>query len=63
MAYWFKRGYNTTTATFEINKAYTNVATVRIVQRWFQRFQEDDFSLEDKPRSGRSQETMISCWN
>ena len=56
MAYWFKRGYNTTTATFEINKAYTNAVTARTVQRWFQRFQDGDFSLEDKPRSGRPQE-------
>mgnify|MGYP000394976291 CR=1 FL=1 len=37
-------------------KLIPDVVTSRTCQRWFKRFREGDFSLEDKPRSGRPQE-------
>ena len=56
MLYWFRIQDSATRAASEINKAYPNIVTSRTCQRWFKRFREGDFSLEDRPRSGRPQE-------
>ena len=56
MLCWYKRGVKATRASAEINEAYENAVSTRTIQRWFQRFQESDFNLEDRPRSGRPQQ-------
>ncbi|KAH9511296.1 hypothetical protein DERF_009764 [Dermatophagoides farinae] len=49
MLYWYKMGISATRAAVETNEAYENAVSTRTVQRWFQRFQEGDFNLEDRP--------------
>ena len=56
MLCWYKRGVKATRASAEINEAYENGVSTRTIQRWFQRFQEGDFNLEDRLRSGRPQQ-------
>jgi histone-lysine N-methyltransferase SETMAR len=54
MLYEFRQGKNAAQATRAICSVYGDgILDERCCQRWFKRFREGDFCLEDKPRCGR----------
>jgi histone-lysine N-methyltransferase SETMAR len=54
MLYYFRKSRTPTETLEKILKVYVDATlSLRTVQRWFKRFQEGDFDLEDRPRSGR----------
>jgi len=53
MLYEFHRGSTAAAATRNIRLVYGNVINTRMCQRWFHRFMGGDYSLIDRPRSGR----------
>lgn len=52
MLFEFHRNPIATVATNNICDIYGNVLDVRTCQRWFDRIRNNDFNLEDRPRSG-----------
>ncbi|EFN83675.1 Histone-lysine N-methyltransferase SETMAR, partial [Harpegnathos saltator] len=52
----FHRGSKATNAVRNINSSSIKETSIKVrtCQMWFARFREGDFSLKDKPRSGRS---------
>lgn len=54
MIYEYRKGNKATKATRNINEIYKNALSVRKCQRWFDRFQSGNFSIENLPR-GRPQ--------
>ena len=56
LLYEFNLGRNATEAANNLRGAYGDKGpSVRECQRWFERFRNGDFSVEDKPRSGHPQ--------
>lgn len=53
MLYEFHQGKKATDATSSINSVYPEALDVRTCQRWFSRFKDGNFDLDDLPRSGR----------
>lgn len=57
MLYEFLRGVTVTTAHKNIESVYMDRAPApRTVQKWFGRFKNGDYNLDDQPRSGRPSE-------
>ena len=53
----FNQGFTAAKAAREINLVYgENAMAERTVRKWFARFKEENFDLEDAPRSGRPTE-------
>ena len=53
----FNQEKNATQAAIAISSIYgENVVSVRTCQKWFTRFREGNFDLEDEQRPGRPQE-------
>ena len=53
----FRRGQTPPNATQDICSVYgEDVICVRTAERWFSKFRDGNFSLEDTPRSGRPTE-------
>lgn len=53
MLYEFRSGRNASNATKNICGVYPNGVSLRKCQRWFKKFNDGDFDLCDKPKSGR----------
>lgn len=53
MLYEFRQGKKATNATEAINHVYPNALDVRKCQRWFAKFREGNYDLQDSARSGR----------
>ena len=57
MLYELNQEKNATQAAIAISSIYgENVVSVRTCQKWFTRFREGNFDLEDEQRPGRPQE-------
>jgi len=57
MLFLFNQGKNATEAATAICSAYgENAVTPRVCQKWFSRFREGNFDLEDRKRAGRPRE-------
>jgi histone-lysine N-methyltransferase SETMAR len=60
MLFMFKQGKNATEAASEICSVYgENAVTPRVCQKWFARFRDGNFQLEDQERAGRPRE--LNC--
>ena len=58
MLFLFNLGKNTTEANQLMCETYgENAVSISTIKKWFKKFGEDDFDLNDKARSGRQQET------
>lgn len=54
MLYEYRKGVSARTAQKNIAEVYLdNAPAFKTVQKWFTRFRDGDFNLEDKPRAGR----------
>lgn len=59
MLFLFKQGKNASQAAIDICLVYgENAVTARVCQKWFARFREGDFDLEDRERAGRPPELV-----
>ena len=59
MLFMFNQGKNATQAANEICSVNgENAVAARVCQKWFARFREENFYLEDQERSERPQELM-----
>lgn len=54
LLYFFKKGYSAAQTTTDIRGTYgTNALSIRTARKWFKRFKDGDFDVEDRARSGR----------
>ena len=63
MLYYFKKGKNTAETQRKICAVYGEGAvTDQMCQKWFAKFYDGDFSLEDAIRSGRQLKLIAIKW-
>lgn len=53
MLYEYRLGNSASETASNINSVYPNAISVRKCQRWFSKFRNNNFSLDNQPKPGR----------